>query len=221
MSWIFYVFLPMIVYLAVSEGIAVLAGGILDSAACTALSAALTLPVGVWMLRQDEARHRHGQPFHAKVREEKKIQKRILGAFLCIVGGGVLNIFWSGFLNMLRISSFFSNETQEELLASQFTALLIGPCLLVPVTEEIIYRGLTYSRMRTRMDTRLSIFLSALLFALCHGNPIQMIYAFPMAVVLALLYERSGSLVYLILFHMGANLTTVLLVGGLPRALWI
>ncbi|MCD7841730.1 MAG: CPBP family intramembrane metalloprotease, partial [Lachnospiraceae bacterium] len=84
------------------------------------------------------------------------------------------------------------------------------PGLLVPVTEELVFRGLTYRRMRTRMQTYQAVVISALLFALYHGNPIQMLYAFPMALLLALLYEKSGSLVYPILLHIGANLTAIL-----------
>ncbi|MCD7956657.1 MAG: CPBP family intramembrane metalloprotease [Lachnospiraceae bacterium] len=122
-----------------------------------------------------------------------------------------MNICWSGLLNLLRIGSYFSNETQEALFASSFFMQLFGPGLLVPIAEELIFRGLLYARMRTRLQAGPAIVISALLFALYHGNPIQMIYAFPMAVVLALLYERGGNLIYPILFHMGANLTAILI----------
>ncbi|MCD7882190.1 MAG: CPBP family intramembrane metalloprotease, partial [Lachnospiraceae bacterium] len=86
----------------------------------------------------------------------------------------------------------------------------LGPGLFVPIAEELIFRGLVYARMRIRLQVGSAAFFSALLFALYHGNPIQAIYAFPMAIVLALLYEHGGKLIYPILFHMGANLAAIL-----------
>ncbi len=88
---------------------------------------------------------------------------------------------------------------------------LLGPGLLVPLTEELIFRGLLYGRMRTRLQMKQAVLLSALLFAFYHGNPVQILYAFPMALLLAILYERGESLIYPILFHMGANLTAIFL----------
>lgn len=203
MSWIFYVLSPVLLHLAVSEMIIVLAGNVMDSAACTALSAVFVLPFALWMYRKDSALHGKTVIKHAAA-----------AALLCLAGGGLLNFFWSGLLslllNLLRLTSYFSNASQEALLTSSFLAQLLGPGLLVPVTEELVFRGLTYRRMRIRMQTYQAVVISALLFALYHGNPIQMLYAFPMALLLALLYEKSGSLAYPILLHMGANLTTIL-----------
>lgn len=243
MNWFFSVLFPVLVHLLISEGVAVLAGNVLDSAACTALSAAMTLPFGICMYRQDGVLHRtafHGAGDTHGLRKDVRTAAgdgavrlhpgsrvvrvgtggRIvrLGAggslcfaLLCLAGGGVLNICWSGLLNLLRIASFFSNETQNALFASSFFMQLIGPGLMVPIAEELIFRGLVYARMRTKLQTGEAVFFSALLFALYHGNALQMIYAFPMAIVLALIYESEEKLAYPILFHMGANLAAILL----------
>ncbi|MCD7765899.1 MAG: CPBP family intramembrane metalloprotease [Lachnospiraceae bacterium] len=201
MSWIFYVLSPVLLHLAVSEMITVLAGNVLDSAACTALSAVFVLPFALWMYRKDSSLH------------GKSVEIQAAAVLLSLAGGGLLNLLWSGLLNLMlnlfRFNSYFSNATQEALLTSSFIAQILGPGLLVPAAEELVFRGLTYTRMRIRMQTHQAVVLSAMLFALYHGNPIQMIYAFPMALLLAFLYEKSGNLAYPILFHMGANLTAI------------
>ncbi|MCD8075823.1 MAG: CPBP family intramembrane metalloprotease [Lachnospiraceae bacterium] len=232
MTWIIYVLSPVLIHLVFSEGVAILAGDILDSAACTALSAFLMLPAAIWMYRRDaiwrtegSLQQKTGGETQRMVRETMDRKTMIRNAkhpsvrvgkmhgpawyAVCFMGGGILNVAWSGFLYWLGISSVFSNQTQEALLGSQMVMQVLGPGLLVPVAEELIFRGLVYERMRTRLCKRQAVFFSALLFALYHGNPIQMIYAFPMAMLLALLYEQSGCLVAPVLFHMGANLTAI------------
>lgn len=130
---------------------------------------------------------------------------------LCAVSGGILNLLWSGILQQLRIQEHFSNAVQEQLFAGQGAVQLFGLGILVPLAEELIFRGLIYTRIRQRIPAGGAIFFSALLFALFHGNMIQMVFAFPLALVLAWLYERSGWFACPLAFHMGANLTAIVL----------
>ncbi|MCD7746245.1 MAG: CPBP family intramembrane metalloprotease [Lachnospiraceae bacterium] len=242
MNWILYVLSPVMVHLLLSEGIAVLAGTVIDSAACTALSSVVVLPVAIWMYRRDgsyrgdESYRREGsyrgdgslrrRPFHSEsegktfalsrmnyILKENTWEGKLGPLFFlgCLAGGGLLNLLWSGLMKELGITGHFSNRAQEALLTSGMAMQLLGPGLLVPIAEELVFRGLCYTRMKTRLSVGQSVFFSALLFALYHGNPIQMIYAFPMALILALLYERGGTLTGPVLFHMGANLAAILL----------
>ncbi len=207
MGWILYVLFPVLLHLLISELTAILAGSVLDSAACTALSAVLILPAAVWMYRRDAA-------LPVRVNASKNsLHLRALfvpALLLCFALGGLLNAAWSEILYLLHISEVFSNQTQEALFDSAFLMQILGPGLFVPIAEEMIFRGLTYTRMRMKLSVWQAVLLSSLLFALYHGNIIQIIYAFPMALILALLYEKSGSLLYPISFHMGANLTALL-----------
>lgn len=130
---------------------------------------------------------------------------------LCAISGGILNLLWSGILQRLRIQEYFSNAVQEQLFAGQAAVQLFGLGILVPLAEELIFRGLIYTRIRQRIQAGAAIFFSALLFALFHGNVIQMVFAFPLALVLAWLYERSGWFACPLAFHMGANLTAIVL----------
>ncbi len=77
--------------------------------------------------------------------------------------------------------------------------------LVVPAAEELLFRGLCYRSLRGAFSVRFAIVLQALIFAGFHQNPLQILYAFPVALVLGLVYEWSGSLLAPILLHMAFN----------------
>ena len=192
---------PLLLHMAVAGAVASLSAGRLDATSATALTALLVIPVALWSYIRDRK---------WKQQRQKRSRKWciVYGAF-CFVAGGVLNFAWSGILNLFHIQDYFSNATQESLLAALAAVQLAGLGVLVPVAEELIFRGLIYERMKRFFSVKVSVLLSSLLFALYHGNPIQMIFAFPMAVVLAVVMQQGKSILFPILFHMGANLAAV------------
>ena len=240
MEFLLSLITPVLLHMAVSV-IVTAAGGAIggaaaDSAVCTSVTALLVLPVLIWMYRSDAAKGMHSNKsicrFDGAQQEDcrsqntqgtaavktnrrgKDIRKTtyLIGILvLCAVSGGILNLLWSGILQQLRIQDHFSNAVQEQLFAGQAMVQLLGLGVLVPLAEELIFRGLIYTRIRKRIPAGAAIFFSALLFALFHGNVIQMIFAFPLALILAWLYERSGWFACPLAFHMGANLTAIIL----------
>ncbi len=202
MRWIWRALYPVLAYLLISETVAYLFGTMLDSSACTAVSALVTLAFAAVLYRKDVS-------LREKKGERRKLFSAVWIAVLSFFLGALLNAAYSAVLDLMKITSVFSNEAQEALFGSALVSELLGPGLLVPVAEELVFRGLSYSRMRENLSVMASVLLSSALFALCHGNPIQMIYAFPMAVILSLLYEKGESLLYPTAFHMGANLAAI------------
>ena len=192
-----------------------------DSALCTTLTAILVIPPVLWMYRGD------GKPAANRLKsvaeqdtkkelDDKKnggptLKWRIFMGIACFVSGGILDRVWSQVLLWLRVQDYFSNQTQEQLLASQLAVQIIGLGILVPVAEELIFRGLLYARIRRTLPVWASVLTASVIFALYHGNMIQILFAFPMAIILTLLYEKGKWISYPILFHMGVNLTTVVL----------
>lgn len=207
-SWIISLAVPMLLHMILSEVSVILLGSSGSVTLCTTVSAVLTIPIAAWLFWKD--RRSMQADTDAADREQKHIWKKILFGVFCFLAGGILNIVWSSVLTLLRISEIFSNATQEALLASELTLQTVGLGLLVPLAEELIFRGLIYNRMKQLLSVPLSVFFSALLFAVYHGNPIQMIFAFPMALALAVVYERGKSFVFPVLFHIGANLIAIL-----------
>lgn len=70
--------------------------------------------------------------------------------------------------------------------------------------EEVLFRGVYYTNLRPYGRTQ-AVLISALLFALMHQNLAQIIYTFMAGVVMAMMYELTGSIWCSILFHLLNN----------------
>ncbi|MBQ7980776.1 MAG: CPBP family intramembrane metalloprotease, partial [Oscillospiraceae bacterium] len=73
-------------------------------------------------------------------------------------------------------------------------------CLLGPVLEELLYRGVILQSMR-KYNERFAIFLSAAVFGLMHQNYQQAILGFLVGIPLAIVTIKSGSIIPAIFTH--------------------
>ena len=182
---------PVLLHFMVMQMVGLLFGKSLDAGSLTTLAAALAFPPLWYMYRKEKRPERKASLFTLWI----PFLLGILGNLVCSV-----------ILNGLRITETFSNASQEALFGSVPWIQLVGLGLWVPVVEELIFRGLVYGRLRKYFGKGAAVVCSALLFALYHGNMVQMLYALPMGLLLALVYERWGLLAAPILLHIGANL---------------
>lgn len=92
---------------------------------------------------------------------------------------------------------------------SALDALLLAVPLVVlaPIVEELLFRGLLYRYLRGRMGIVVAVALSALVFAVLH---VVIPPLFLMGIVLAILTERTGSLLPGIVLHATNNAMVVL-----------
>lgn len=74
-----------------------------------------------------------------------------------------------------------------------------------PVVEELLYRGVLYGSLRHRVGTPLAAAFSAAVFAVVHLEPTLWPPLFAVGVGLALVFERTGSLVPGMLAHAVVN----------------
>ena len=84
-------------------------------------------------------------------------------------------------------------------------------CILAPVLEELIFRRLAYDLIYLRAGFLPAALISSLIFAACHMNMIQGIYAFIMGMLFCVLYHRDHRIAVPIAMHIGANLAVWLL----------
>jgi membrane protease YdiL (CAAX protease family) len=82
---------------------------------------------------------------------------------------------------------------------------LLVTAVLAPVCEEVFFRGMLYRYLRARWPVWAAVLGSAILFGMAHfsgldGLPLLPVFGF-MGVVLALVYEWTGSLGNTILLH--------------------
>ncbi|HXX37620.1 MAG TPA: CPBP family intramembrane glutamic endopeptidase [bacterium] len=86
-------------------------------------------------------------------------------------------------------------------------AVLVG--VVVPIGEEIFFRGLVFGALRRRMNLHTAVLLSALFFSAAHLEPIEFLPIMLLGVVLAYAYDRTGSLVPGMIAHGVNNLAAL------------
>ncbi len=100
-------------------------------------------------------------------------------------------------------------------LVEQRTWLLVYSTMMVvffgPVVEEVFFRGFAYNAIKKRWGSSWAMVLTAVVFAGLHGNIIGFLPIMALGVLLAYLYERTGSLTSSITIHILHNTLMVTL----------
>lgn len=124
--------------------------------------------------------------------------------------GVVLAAFVAGQLlaNQLyaQVGSDAFDAQQQVRAAAAPAAVLLLSLVFAPVGEESLLRGLLYPLLRQRLPIIFSVIASSLVFAVLHGNVIQIVYTLPMGITLALVMEKTRALWLCILLHAAMNL---------------
>ena len=131
------------------------------------------------------------------------------GALSCCValGVSVIGLASSNLLTSLLESVHLDPHTsitipqKPALLA--LTALQL--CVVSPLVEEFVFRGMIFQSMR-RFGDSFALILSAILFAMFHGNLVQAPNAFLMGLVIGYFVLYSGSLWVGVMIHMVNNI---------------
>lgn len=116
----------------------------------------------------------------------------------------------------VAVSIFGISEQDEafkqvnELIESQpFWLKIASVGIIIPIQEELMYRGLIYKNIEQRYDHIKAAVISSTVFAVMHMNLSQGIYAFLMGFVLAFIYQKTKNIYACITFHCSANMFAV------------
>lgn len=143
--------------------------------------------------------------------------KKPASAFVLIVLlGAVGSIAATCLMTMAQIAFYDSryHQAAQVVYETGFTMQLAVLGILIPVSEEMMFRGVLFKRFRERQGFWYSAVCSAMFFMLMHTNTTQMIYAFLLGLMLAYLYERTGSLKAPVLLHIAMNSGSVIFTEG-------
>jgi membrane protease YdiL (CAAX protease family) len=92
--------------------------------------------------------------------------------------------------------------------------IIVTNVFLTPLVEELLFRGVLYQALRRRMPVGSAILISALIFSAMHLSLVLFIPFTLMGIILAAVYERSGSLIPTILLHACNNGIILLVIAG-------
>jgi membrane protease YdiL (CAAX protease family) len=124
----------------------------------------------------------------------------LLPLLLSLVG---LSILSSELANLLQKIQPLPEEVNlyKKLLQENVVGILLAVSLIIPITEELIFRGIMLEGLSEHYRFRIAYLVSALFFALSHVHPWLMINAFGIGLFLNWIRIRSGSILTCIVFH--------------------
>ena len=118
-----------------------------------------------------------------------------------------------------QLKEMFEHETERQrggwpdhITAPIFPLLFFTIVILVPISEEILFRGMAYTALKNRFGVPGGILLSALLFSLLHQMVFYFVPIFLMGLAFAYVYERTHSLLPTVFSHTLINLSAIIMV---------
>ena len=139
-----------------------------------------------------------------------------VGGYLTIVP--VLAIIMIIVFIGLKVFNYEPPETKalEMLYESKGTRLLLILTVLVtvigPIAEELFFRGFAYPVFRKKVGVRNAILLVSVIFAMLHMNIVSFFPILALGILLAYLYEKTGSLIPSITVHVIHNSAVIFFV---------
>lgn len=169
------------------------------------IAAFITIPVMLIIFHKDRVKERV-----SGILPNKKAPIWKYGAVLLMS----VAMCW-GLNNLIAISGVSAisgtyEETMEILYTPPLLIQIICLGILVPVCEELVFRGLMFKRLRAGAGYMQSAIYSSVVFAILHVNLVQMIYSFVLGLMLAYIYEKYGSIKAPVAAHVVMNIFSVL-----------
>ena len=115
-------------------------------------------------------------------------------------------------------SKYLLHEFNEQNIVQYFkhnkiTELeVLNIIVVVPIFEEIVFRGLFYKLLRSYFSIVPSMLISSIIFSIVHENILVLIVLFSLGLILCYSYERNKSIIYPIVIHSLFNLLMLLLI---------
>ena len=171
------------------------------------ICSAATIPATMSFYKQDKI----AEQVVYGTEKEKLDTKWLTDAVLAVVGAATLGIAVNNIIAMtplVQMSEGFQ-EANQSFFAGTVVFELLGSCLVIPLAEELLYRGVVERRLSLLCGSAPAIVLSAVIFGVMHWNVVQFLYAGILGLLLAWLLERTGFLYAPVLAHIGANVMAV------------
>jgi hypothetical protein len=132
---------------------------------------------------------------------------------VCALAYAFLGRFSGGFMHLFAQFTAVATDAKRLQGQSSFAwiiAILRG-CLLVPVFEEVFFRGLLLSWLNRHMRLVPALLLQAALFAAMHVYPVVLPYAFLAGIATGYIRRRTGSTVNTVVMHAMNNAALLIL----------
>lgn len=152
----------------------------------------------------------------AKETDMKMVSAKHMGL---TVAGAIGAMFFMNFImSILPIPSELTGELangMSKLTAYPFWQAILANAIFVPIMEEVLFRGYIFNRLGKAMPTVVAALISSLVFGICHGSLLWVVWAFVLGMVICVARIKTGSIIPGIVFHIIMN-TYAMVVSYFP-----
>lgn len=180
----------------------------------TALTNVVLIPIYILLLMGDEKKRRNS----LGIRYTTPGIKRLGVVFVLGMSAAVsVNVIVS--LSQIARFSPKYQQVSEVIYSGGLFMEIVSAVISAPILEELFFRGMIYKRLRDMINVKATVVISALFFGAFHGNLVQFVYAFIIGLMLAYVYEKFKTIWAPVIFHIGANLISVLITEFMPQSM--
>ncbi len=131
----------------------------------------------------------------------------------------IVSYCWTKLLDLLQSLGLIEAIEPQELI-TLFQAggdpiaiglLIVFAIVLAPLVEELIFRGCIFRFLKSKMSFAAAQGTSAVIFAMMHGNLLSFVPLILVGMLLARVYEKSGSIYVSMCFHSCFNAFSLLM----------
>lgn len=159
------------------------------------------------------AAHQSNKPFPFHFLSFKPLNKLVLIKVLLLGFGYYLFEWIAVYILSIDTPQFMLDVKSHTHSIFDAIMLVIGICIIAPITEEIIFRGLAYGRLvKTKAGVSGAIIITSLVFTAIHVQYDLQVLAILSLFAFLLGYIRyiTENLIYCIVLHMQINLLTTI-----------
>ena len=171
-------------------------GIVLPSMLIYLLCAAGATVAGIFVMRKIMKR---GTPIE---KHSLSLGRFLLIALMCFGVWGV----GAALGNLVNYAGVEQGTSLTDLLGKDIWPYLVYAVIGAPILEELAFRKTLLDRLHDYGEGYAAV-ISALLFGLMHGNHMQFFLAFFIGLIFAMVYQRTGRIIYTMILHAMINFT--------------
>lgn len=169
-----------------------------------AASLATVILTGILFFRDRQLEKKAGIKIPVKVHAGKYWTLAVFGLVGSIAATCLMTMMQAAFYD----SSY--QEMSADVYSTPFVMQVICLGIVIPLAEELMFRGILYKRYRERQNFWYSAICSSLLFSFMHVSLTQMLYTFLLGLMLAYVYEKFGSFCAPFVLHVFINMGSII-----------
>ena len=136
----------------------------------------------------------------------RKISGKHIGLTIMAATGAMF--FLNFMLNILPIPKELLGSLSsgmKNLSAYPFWQAILANAILIPIMEEVVFRGYLFNRLSKAMPEIVAALITSVIFGLCHGGIVWATWAFVVGMIICVFRIKTGSIIPGMIFHIIMN----------------